>query len=390
VRTEPFDDMHDDPRGPQSPLPADSVDEIISRFDAADGKARASRTSYQIFAFAAAVLGAAAVISAVLEIYGESSASASSAAVEFSKLTVVEFLAAIATVACWVIMRRRKYEWLAQRHQAERYRQEKYKLLLCPEDWIDPPQAWVTPDWLSTDLKEIAALQTRASLEGVIKNEPPHGPFEIKTRILPRGSLRHLVEYYLAKRLNPQIAYLANRVQGNEYKDLFLLVLAWLFSISVVAAAIHGLLHLNFYFFSLRGWSPPARWKTFEIVALLAAVILPVMAATIRSLRAAFEFSRNKSRFSAAQAALFDLQYRLVDAGFTSVPVTSLPGSATSVPAPIEITRGSPAQSRANSSMDEDRIDADNVLQALHWCEHILATEHIEWLRLMMETELFG
>ncbi len=386
VRSEPFDDMHDHPQGPQSPLPAKAISEIISRFKAADDAARHSQFSYQLLALSAALLGAVAVIAAVFEIYHAHGTGVT--ALELCP-TAVEFVAAIAAVVSWVMMRRHKYSWLAQRHQTERYRQMKYRLLLRPEYWIDVTKPWVTPDWMNDELQEIAKVQTRESLEGIIKDEPPHGPFEIATRILPRGNLRHLVEYYLAKRLNPQIAYLANRVQGNEYKDLFLRGLAWLFSISVVAAAIHGFLHLNFFIFARKGWRLPSVLESIEIVALLAAAILPVMAATIRTLRAAFEFSRNKSRFSAAQGALFNLQYRLVDAGFTSVPV-SLPGDSEARHPVIGITRGSPSPVHVLANTDDDWIDGDKALQTLHWCEHILATEHIEWLRLMMETELFG
>jgi hypothetical protein len=49
-----------------------------------------------------------------------------------------------------------------------------------------------------------------------------------------------------------------------------------------------------------------------------------------------------------------------------------------------------PPWTNSSLPLDQHPVDAEKVLQELHWCEHILATEHVEWLRLMMETELFG
>ena len=39
---------------------------------------------------------------------------------------------------------------------------------------------------------------------------------------------------------------------------------------------------------------------------------------------------------------------------------------------------------------DDEDTDAYAILRDLSWCEHILETEHREWLRLMYETEWFG
>ena len=36
------------------------------------------------------------------------------------------------------------------------------------------------------------------------------------------------------------------------------------------------------------------------------------------------------------------------------------------------------------------RADAHAVVRDLWWCEHILKSEQLEWLRLMYETEWFG
>jgi hypothetical protein len=39
---------------------------------------------------------------------------------------------------------------------------------------------------------------------------------------------------------------------------------------------------------------------------------------------------------------------------------------------------------------DDEEIDAYAILRDLSCCEHILETEHREWLRLMYEAEWFG
>ncbi len=39
---------------------------------------------------------------------------------------------------------------------------------------------------------------------------------------------------------------------------------------------------------------------------------------------------------------------------------------------------------------DVEETDAYPILRDLSWCEHILESEHREWLRLMFETEWFG
>jgi hypothetical protein len=384
VLTEPFDDMHDDPREPSSPLPAHSCDDIIARFDVADGEARKFRRYYRDLASWAAFLGMVAVILAILELHWE---------LHWS-VNVGEFAAAAAAVLCWVYMSRHKYRWLAQRHQAERYRQAKFKLLLSTDDWATPnhkaSDEWISPSWLTSELGKIAGLHTRKSLKRVINRPALHGPFEISGKKLQRKTVRQIVEYYLTRRLNPQMAYLANRAQINELLDFLLLLLAYLFSISVVAAAVHAFVAVFLLPHAPAGTGQPHPVRVaVEISALMLAASLPVMATLVHTLRAAFEFSRNKSRFSAAQGALFDLQYGLIHAGLTSLPVASFPDSTTHEPV-IEIDRSFPLQPGGDLSSDEDPIDAEKVLQELHWCEHILATEHIEWLRLMMETELFG
>jgi hypothetical protein len=102
------------------------------------------------------------------------------------------------------------------------------------------------------------------------------------------------------------------------------------------------------------------------------AALLPAAAAGVRTWRSAFEFSRNKGRFEAAHQALRDLERRLVEEGFAA----------------SEKPRGQPSNPALDK--DEEETDAYPILRDLSWCEHILESEHREWLRLMYETEWFG
>ena len=191
-------------------------------------------------------------------------------------------------------------------------------------------------------------------LDGAVRQPTPHGPFVGTQSQLPPAVLRALTEYYLSKRLNPQKEYLANRTQRNEFSDWISAYLPWFFFVSILAVFCK-------YFFR----SVSVRWE--GLLALLAA-LLPAVAAGVRTWRSAFEFSRNKGRFEAAHLALRDLERRLVNEGFAAV-------------------EGKGGQL---SKHGDEPTDAYPILRDLSWCEHILESEHREWLRLMYETEWFG
>jgi hypothetical protein len=183
---------------------------------------------------------------------------------------------------------------------------------------------------------------------------------------MPRQTLRSLVEYYLSKRLNPQKEYLANRAQRNEHALLNALP-AWLFFISVGAVFVKYFVEIAQHAY---GETPPvpgteaARASLTIFLAAVGAASLPVFSAGVRSFRAAFEFSRNRSRFQAAHDALSRLEESLVHDSL------ELLGSRT--------------------GHSDGPVDAYAVISDLWWCEHILESEHREWLRLMYETEWFG
>jgi len=263
------------------------------------------------------------------------------------KLDWIELFLAGAAVAIVLVGRITHYKerWLRWRHRAESYRLLKYSFLIRPSLWQGREED--ARLWIESRLNEIS----HTDLDKAVREPSPHGPFEGTDSKLPRGVLRSLMEYYLSKRLNPQKEYLANRTQRNELSDWIRAYLPWFFFLSIVAV---------FSKFFLARISVP--WEGF--LALVAA-LLPAVAAGIRTWRSAFEFSRNKGRFEAAHHALRELEERLVNEGFAAVVAHP-------------------------SARDDEPTDAYPILRDLSWCEHILESEHREWLRLMYETEWFG
>ena len=124
-----------------------------------------------------------------------------------------------------------------------------------------------------------------------------------------------------------------------------------------------------------------------------AAILLPVLAAGIRTYLAAFEFSRNKSRFYAAHKALSDTEKSLVQNTFAAVTAEPY-GQRRPESVLIGPNFGQVIVVADNDAVDANSAKADAnaypVLRDLAWCEHLLNAEHREWLRLMYDAEWFG
>ncbi len=128
-------------------------------------------------------------------------------------------------------------------------------------------------------------------------------------------------------------------------------------------------------------------------VFFLAAIVLPVLAAGIRTYLAAFEFSRNKSRFYAAHKALAETEKSLVQNTFAAV--TAQPdGQVRHESVLIGSNFGQVIVVADDSATEASSVKPDAnaypVLRDLAWCEHLLNAEHREWLRLMYDAEWFG
>lgn len=400
-----FDDMHDSPeemkRYPSLAVPLELCREIGNEFDRADARAVIFQRAHRWLTHGAALSATVAVVTAVIALdYYPIGVDASILAPKWlpsqHTMSLIEIWSAGVAIVVVLVgyFSRFKERWLLSRHQAESYRLLRYRFLIHPSVWRAGEQ--ISRQWIETRLQEIE----HANLAAAVREAAPHGPFEGTQSRLPRELLRALTEYYLSRRLNPQKEYLANRTQRNEISDWIRVYLPWFFFLSIVAV---------FFKFFVRS----VRWEGF--LALLAA-LLPAAAAGMRTWRGAFEFSRNKGRFEGAHQALRDLERRLVDEGFSAVEGQgqSGAGSASAPPASRRVTvreervltntqfhelRGT-EDVRSEEPMavpnpnpagqDDEDTDAYAILRDLCWCEHILETEHREWLRLMFETEWFG
>lgn len=354
-----FDDMHDtDAEIARYAAIAPTLQlcrRIEAEFDAADEWAVKYQRRHRLLTSCAAFFGTLAVLFAVIGLSrGEQELWSAGWLPSKQRLDWVELWLAGAAVFFVLIgwISKFKESWLRWRHQAESCRLLRYNFLTHPSVWRGREEA--ARVWIDDKLNEIRNTE----LEKAVREPTPHGPFEGTQCKLPLGILRALTEYYLSKRLNPQKEYLANRTQRNELSDWIRAYLPWFFFVSIVAV---------FLKFFIRHFS--ARWE--HVLALLAA-LLPAAAAGVRTWRSAFEFSRNKGRFEAAHQALQDLERRLVDEGFAASESAGGHDSDTGVERDVEET------------------DAYPILRDLSWCEHILESEHREWLRLMFETEWFG
>jgi hypothetical protein len=335
-----------------APLELEACRPLADAFDVVDAAALVHQRWHRRWTFAAAVFGGLAVLCAIWELgFGQLYPAAE------QPLFVIEAVALLATAASLLTGWRqgRKNEWLLNRHKAEMYRLARFEFVIHPEVWLSERAAGA--DWVRAKTADIAAIRSRGDLDRTIEQAllPEQ---ESDTPAIPVATLLKLVEYYLSKRLNPQKEYLANRAQKNAFWDgravrhvnailLFLSVLAALTQLTINAPDVFT--------------SPPPRVTVLNVVfATLGAASLPVVAAMIRTLRMAFEFSRNRSRFMAAHDALAQLEERLLH----------------------HLLWGR----RPEASPEKSVV----MLRDLQTCEFVLRSEHQEWLRLMLEAEWFG
>ena len=390
-----FDDMHDPQeeidRYPSLAIPLGMCGKIAEWFDDADTRAVKYRGIHRWMTGFAASFATVAVAAAIigLSFYpnGFTLPPAAKLPPWKSVLDHAELFCAGITVLAVLIGRigRFKDKWLLHRHHAESYRLLRYRFLIHPAVWRGNEES--ARLWIESRLKEVGST----TLKGAVAESSPHGPFEGTQSRLPRATLRALTEYYLSRRLNPQKEYLANRIQRNEFSDWIRALLPWFFFLSIVAVICKALVQ-----------SVSLRWEGYFA---LTAALLPAAAAGVRTWRGAFEFSRNKGRFEAAHHALRELERRLVNEGFSAVEGQ---GAAERSPAGRRITlreeqvltatqfrqmsvrTEEPTADGTAPEPDDEDTDAYAILRDLSWCEHILETEHREWLRLMYETEWFG
>jgi len=368
VPSGPFDDMHDSPedlaRFPDLPLAA--CQEITVLFDDKDEGALDFQKSHQQHVLVAAVSGALAILAVIsgMALAGPlEKHPGSESALALAELIFVGVAIVTALHGHWL---GKKEKWLALRHQAELCRQLKFQFLT-------DPSLWKQPDFLNRRFDKIQSYESEEALKDAVEDALPHGPFTVGEQNPRPEILQQMVRYYVDKRLAPQIEYLDNRAQRNAIKDHLAYLPVHLFFTSVIFAFLHVLPAISTYLLGKLAprFQGPLNFLRahavisarlafgFGFCAFLAAV-LPALAASVRTWRSAFEFSRNESRFRATHKALCALGVRLDRSQRAVIGAT---GQAASWA---------------------------EISQVFCWCEHIMQSEHIEWLRLMLETEWFG
>jgi hypothetical protein len=394
---DPFDDMKDSSRDLDnfSLLPLQDCQKITEVFRKLDESAISYQDHHRWLTRLAAIFGTAGVALAILELGSTELAKVAMLApiippshwLSRGELFCV-FVAVVA--ASWGMIRAYKERWLLQRHQAEWCRLLKYEYLIHPPLWERPQ--WIDEQLQSIrvpDIKATASKTVKRALHQATREAVPHGPFEITERPLSPAVVRSLIEYYLARRLSPQKEYLANRMVKNERGDRIEWVIFLLFVGSVGVVLLRSTAGLVL---------PDGSWS---VPFTLLAALLPAAAAGFRLLRSSGEFSRNKARFEAAHLALGDLERRVNHDGLAE-PASGEDGYASSLQIVVSEAetpmvslssisiRNEPSGAADHGGSDDTTTNARLVLRDLCWCEHILKSEHMEWLRLMYETEWFG
>jgi hypothetical protein len=345
------------------PLLSDSLEAcertVNKLYQTADAEAQHYQRHHKIITALAGLCGMAAVLLAIVQL-SSFVPGRWPASIEF----VVALIALFAVVLGLVASFQRRY--LLERHKAERYRLVKFAFLTDPVLWGgDAAQVERRVDQLSQDVVNIAALTRHALDDWVVQDDVPNIPGKSQTA---DNTLAALVEYYLLKRLNQQIAYFAQagrRLGWHRYtQDLP--------ALCFFASVLLALAHFALAVYEQEGGHGPSpgqievqegRQSPFhgqqmgqsrdhgfisELLIVLAAC-LPVLGAGVRTLHTASERRRNAMRFQAKCYTLEKLREEL-----------------------------------------RRETDADTTFRLLWQCERIMEIEHREWLRLMIEAEWFG
>jgi hypothetical protein len=329
-----------------APLPLAECAPINGLFVAVDREALEHQRWHRAFTLAATLCGGSAVLTGVWNVSFGSSFDGRHRWVAGVELALVGGLIVSIAIGLW---QQRKNRWLLNRHKAELLRLLKFEFLTTPSVWGSREATGA--DWVGDKIRAVDAVRDRRGLRDAVSSARIAEELAFPPDI-PSPTLLKLVEYYLGKRLNPQKEYLANRAQRNAFWDGALQrnVNTTLFFASVVAIGAQA----GFII-----WQAPES-PSFIVLTTLGAASAPVIASMIRTLRSAFEFSRNRSRFLSAHDALSKLEQRLTHHLLWP---------------------------RTNELSPEGKAV---ILRELEYCESQLRTEHSEWLRLMLEAEWFG
>ncbi len=259
--------------------------------------------------------------------------------------------------ALWAFQRgqQSRQDWLTKRHTAERCRLLKFSSIIHPDLWArgrtGATECLTALGVRTEDLRKLSYKDVQRWLDYDTLSPPPG-------RLVPRNleELTELRDYYREKRLQHQVAYFKQQYERNVQRDQFWRrVPQWLFAGSVIIVALHVTIEAVTYLYSKYVTQLPTALPSSVGLGLDAvvacAVLLPAVAAGIRTWRSANETTRNISRFRAKYLALSNIMQRL------------------------------------DSGALKDAAEAEAALRDLWYAEQIMDSEHREWLRLMLEAE---
>jgi hypothetical protein len=366
-------DMDDASDSHHWPAIAARLQELHNRvwelYSAADEKANQKRRLLKLFAVLATVFGALALMFLFVQLsmlppdtpdrYG------------FAGVEAVCALFALVTVlvGLWLQL---PSEWQRWRHRAERYRHAKFRWLIRPSLWglpdeiegqQEPLLSWLDSqvearqDKHPPDVRKPGKSATRETLDAEVEKwaegglgiayravEAPASRDAAAAPTVNEAGLLDLIEYYKAKRLDYQWRWFHRRGEDNVSWDQCLRFLPpTMFFLGVLSALIHVASDLRP---SDRTVEAGIAWLVFL------AATLPALGTCVRTVRMAFEFSRNTSRYRAAANTLESVRKALDWAA---------------------------SEGRWTDAMD-----------AMQASEVILENEHREWLRLMKEADWYG
>lgn len=346
--------------------------QLREKYLEADDKARRYQKRHKRSIWFVAAFGMVAVICAILQLSSGNIAGAGLPQIESFNgwIETVEFFSALLALGGIVINWKCQLNerWLLERHKAERFRLLKFSTLIDPAllSGLDSDvEAWEAG--LRSKLKEIEELSHDGMERWAQDAYAQALRFEVVARPIDVEGLRELITYYQNKRLEKQKSYFYGQwkrgLRGDWSTKLSSLLL---FFLSIGFALLHGIIGFIGKLLHSSHLVPESYVVNIEratLALILLAALFPVVVAGLKTLRSAFEFSRNNMRFHSMYLALSELHERLLKHKEDLLQ---------------KVTK------------TELIIREEVIYTDLWWCEHLLETEHREWLRLMVDAEWFG
>lgn len=358
------DDMHDFSEDPSTWGRLADVLLICQRdiegvYADADREANHCQGQHKNLTIVAVAAGTFAVIVAILQL--------TELRRSFAPMPILEGVTALIAIGAVVagIWLKRQPGWFLARHKAERCRFLKFRFLIDPALWIGThPQRAERIDKLPLEVDEIQQLDLpglrKWAEEGMVPQAPKRGASCLAAPV----DLRELIDYYIKKRLCNQMNWFNKRAQQLSHRDRLLKRLPpLLFFGSVFAALVHFTYN---ELVNLAG--APAQVSLLgasievSLALILVAAILPVLGGGFHTLRSAYQFARNRSRYTAALEGL----------------------------KPSYDALKAESQNLATTGEGFAQTSASTIFYHMWRSEQIMEAEHREWLRLMMQAEWFG